>query len=361
MPAARTSAGSAPWIGRPSNTMRPRVGASRPETARSVDVLPAPLAPITQTSSPGYTTRSRPRRTATGPYAAWRSSRLSNGARSDTAIDGPQVGADDVRVRLDRGGRALRDHAAVVQHDHGVRDGHDHPHVVLDQEDGGALVTDSTDQVGHRRLLGGGHAGAGLVEEEEPWPGPERHRELHEPLLPVRELARPLGAAMAEAHEVDDPVGVSAEPRLLGGEAAAAEGLSPVSGPPSYSIRPRVGARYPVIALKAVVFPAPFGPITLVIVPGWTSKDTPASAATPPKLTARSRMVRVMTRAGSGGRRWRGRCRAGGRRRGGRAGRRRRASPPATTPRRPATRGRRRDTTRRRQSTCASSTAASTR
>src|SRR5439155_291327 len=82
---------------------RPRVGASRPETARSVDVLPAPLAPITQTSSPGYTTRSRPRRTATGPYAAWRSSRLSNGARSDTAIDGPQVGADDVRVRLDRG------------------------------------------------------------------------------------------------------------------------------------------------------------------------------------------------------------------------------------------------------------------
>src|SRR5438445_1620708 len=190
MPAARTSAGSAPWIGRPSNTMRPRVGASRPETARSVDVLPAPLAPITQTSSPGYTTRSRPRRTATGPYAAWRSSRLSNGARSDTAIDGPQVGADDVRVRLDRGGRALRDHAAVGQHDHGVRDGHDHPHVVLDQEDGGALVTDSTDQVGHRRLLGGGHAGAGLVEEEEPWPGPERHRQLHEPLLPVRELAR---------------------------------------------------------------------------------------------------------------------------------------------------------------------------
>jgi len=50
--------------------------------------------------------------------------------------------------------------------------------------------------------------------------------------------------------------------------AAMAEGRSPVSGLPSYSIRPRVGARYPVIALNAVVFPAPFGPITLVIVPG---------------------------------------------------------------------------------------------
>src|SRR2546429_876878 len=223
MPAARTSAGSAPWIGRPSNTMRPRVGASRPETARSVDVLPAPLAPITQTSSPGYTTRSRPRRTATGPYAAWRSSRLSNGARSDTAIDGPQVGADDVRVRLDRGGRALRDHAAVVQHDHGVRDGHDHPHVVLDQEDGGALVTDSTDQVGHRRPLGGGHARARRVGGGGAGAGPPRPPQRHQPLPPVRELPRPLGAAMAEAHEGDDPVGGSAEPRILGGEAAAPE------------------------------------------------------------------------------------------------------------------------------------------
>src|SRR3989475_12967931 len=142
MPAARTSAGSAPWIGRPSNTMRPRVGASRPDTARSVDVLPAPLAPITQTSSPGYTTRSRPRRTATRPYAAWRSSRLSNGARSDTAIDGPQVGADDVRVRLDPGGRALPDPAAVGQDGHRCREGNDHPPIVADQEGGGAVGTD---------------------------------------------------------------------------------------------------------------------------------------------------------------------------------------------------------------------------
>src|SRR2546429_8281815 len=134
MPAARTSEGSAPWIGRPSNTMRPRVGASRPDTARSVDVLPAPLAPITQTSSPGYTTRSRPRRTATGPYAAWRSSRLSNGARSDTAIDGPQVGADDVRVRLDRGGRAPPGHAAGGSHGHGGPEGHDHPPILLRPE-----------------------------------------------------------------------------------------------------------------------------------------------------------------------------------------------------------------------------------
>src|SRR5438046_5733257 len=140
------SAGSAPWIGRPSNTMRPRVGERRPDTARSVEVLPAPLAPIRQTSSPGCTTRSRPRRATTGPYAAWRSSRLSNGVRSGAVTGGSQVGADNVRVRLDGGGRACGDHAAMVQHDHGVRDRHDHPHVVLDQEHGGGLVTNAIDQ-----------------------------------------------------------------------------------------------------------------------------------------------------------------------------------------------------------------------
>src|SRR2546421_7309339 len=218
------SAGSAPWIGRPSNTMRPRVGERRPDTARSVEVFPAPLAPIRQTSSPGCTTRSRPRRAATGPYAAWRSSRLSNGVRSGAATGGPQVGADNVRVRLDGGGRACGDHAAMVQHDHGVRDRHDHSHVVLDQEHGDGLVTNAIDQVGHRRLLGGAHARAGFVEEQEPWPGPERYAELDEPLLAVRELARPLAAAMAEAHELDDPVGLAGEPRLLGGETAASEG-----------------------------------------------------------------------------------------------------------------------------------------
>src|SRR5256886_6488397 len=99
---------------RSSNTMRPRVGESRPEIARSVDVLPAPLAPIRQTSSPGYTTRPRPRTAATGPYAACRSSRLSKGARSGAVTGRPQVGADDVRMGLDGSGRALGDHAPVV-------------------------------------------------------------------------------------------------------------------------------------------------------------------------------------------------------------------------------------------------------
>ena len=70
MPARRIAAGSRPWISRPSNTMRPWLGESRPEIARSVDVLPAPLAPIKHTSSPGATTRSSPRSAVIGPYPA---------------------------------------------------------------------------------------------------------------------------------------------------------------------------------------------------------------------------------------------------------------------------------------------------
>src|SRR6266852_5488555 len=41
------------------------------------------------------------------------------------------------------------------------------------------------------------------------------------------------------------------------------------------------------MALNAVVLPAPLGPMRLVIVPGCTLKDTPASARTPPNSTWR--------------------------------------------------------------------------
>src|SRR5712664_2153921 len=41
------------------------------------------------------------------------------------------------------------------------------------------------------------------------------------------------------------------------------------------------------MALNAVVLPAPLGPMRLVIVPGRTLNDTPASATTPPNATRR--------------------------------------------------------------------------
>src|SRR5207302_10999984 len=55
------------------------------------------------------------------------------------------------------------------------------------------------------------------------------------------------------------------------------------------------GFRLPVIALKTVVFPAPFGPISPTICRGRTRSDTSSSARTPPKRTETPRTSRDAT------------------------------------------------------------------
>jgi hypothetical protein len=40
-------------------------------------------------------------------------------------------------------------------------------HVVLDQQDGHALLTNLPDETAHHRLLGAGHAGARLVQQQQ--------------------------------------------------------------------------------------------------------------------------------------------------------------------------------------------------
>src|SRR5256885_2256967 len=55
MPMRTMASESAPWIGSPRKRMLPALGTSRPETVRSTVVLPAPLAPISATSSPSRT------------------------------------------------------------------------------------------------------------------------------------------------------------------------------------------------------------------------------------------------------------------------------------------------------------------
>ena len=51
----------------PSKVMLPRVGGTSPEIVRSVVLLPAPLAPMRVTISPGSTCREMPFRASTGP------------------------------------------------------------------------------------------------------------------------------------------------------------------------------------------------------------------------------------------------------------------------------------------------------
>src|SRR5687767_13504186 len=54
------------------------------------------------------------------------------------------------------------------------------------------------------------------------------------------------------------------------------------------------------MALKAVVLPAPLGPMRLVIEGGRTTNDTPARAVTPPNDTWRSSTTSISARRGAG-------------------------------------------------------------
>src|SRR5438128_3638706 len=53
------------------------------------------------------------------------------------------------------------------------------------------------------------------------------------------------------------------------------------------------------MALNAVVLPAPFGPMRLVIVPGCTRTEIPASATTPPHSTRRSSTISTLWACGA--------------------------------------------------------------
>src|SRR5437867_4590027 len=200
-------AGSRPWISRLSKTMRPALGRSSPEIARRVEDLPAPLAPIRQTSSPCAIERSMPRSAATAPYAAATPSTFST-SRS-------QIGADDVGMRLHGRRGTLGDDGAVVEHDHRIAESHDDAHVVLDEQNGDALIADGPDETTDDVLFYARHARRRLVEEQDRWMGGQRHRQLDEPLLAIRQGARDLATPVGEAHEGHDRLGLRAQSGLL--------------------------------------------------------------------------------------------------------------------------------------------------
>ena len=58
-------------------------------------------------------------------------------------------------------------------------------------------------------------------------------------------------------------------------------GRQPAMSCPSKVIRPPAGGTTPLMHWKAVVLPAPFGPISAVMVPAPTAKSTPRRAWTP--------------------------------------------------------------------------------
>src|SRR5438105_3496487 len=172
MPSRATSSGCRPVISWPAKRISPQA-LIIPLMARSVVVLPAPLAPNSATTEPSSTFSETPWRARMEPYDACTS--LS----SSSAIFRSQVSLNDAGVGLHLAGRSLRDLLAEVEADHAVGDAHHQVHVVLDdQHRQSELLVDSAEedhQVGDLVVV---EAAGRLVEEQELGPRDDRPGQL---------------------------------------------------------------------------------------------------------------------------------------------------------------------------------------
>src|SRR6266404_3063756 len=110
-----------------------------------------------------------------------------------------QVGLDHARVPLHLGGPALGDFLSVVQDGDVVGDLHDHPHVVLDEQEGEVALLDEAPQQGHQAPgLALGHARGRLVQEQQRGIRGERPGQLEAPLLAVGQVAGQLVRLVAQ-------------------------------------------------------------------------------------------------------------------------------------------------------------------
>src|SRR2546421_1135439 len=170
----------APWpfTGLPRYSMSPAATGWMPVMAFSVVVLPAPFAPMRLTSSPSRTSNDTPLTAWMPPYATLRPVTLSRVfaiARSSVSfVTGAEVRLDHLLVALHVVRRAFGDLLAVVEHRHAVAQAHHQLHVVLDEQDGAAVLADAVDELTQHDLLGGVHAGGRLVECDERGVGGQR-------------------------------------------------------------------------------------------------------------------------------------------------------------------------------------------
>src|SRR5215470_15393547 len=112
----------------PSNITRPPRTGKSPITALSSVVLPTPLRPMRQSTSPAETRRSTPHSTCEPPYATSSRSTASIGRLAAA----PDVHLEHARVRLHLIHRPLTQHGALVEHGHLAGDLSHELHVVLD-------------------------------------------------------------------------------------------------------------------------------------------------------------------------------------------------------------------------------------
>src|SRR5213593_1179854 len=124
-----------PWMGWPRNSTPPARGRRYPMIVRRVVVFPAPFRPTRQTTSRGPT----PSDTDRKMWLAWMNTSSASTVSTAGRSPGPRAPADDrvddAPVGLDRGRRAVGEHAALVERDDSVGVGEHDIHIMLDLND----------------------------------------------------------------------------------------------------------------------------------------------------------------------------------------------------------------------------------
>ncbi len=105
--------------------------------------------------------------------------------------------------------RAVGDLGAVVEHDDMVGDLHHHRHVVLDQQDGGAvLLADREQQRVELEALARVEAGGRLVEAEQHRIGAHRARDFEPALVAIGQVAGGIVGAVDQVDLVEPVLGL---------------------------------------------------------------------------------------------------------------------------------------------------------
>ena len=176
-------------------------------------VLPTPLRPIRQTSSPG------PHLEVDAPEhlgLAVGGVEPANGQHRRRLAPPPEVDLEDPRVALDLLHRPLAEDRALVEHGHLAGDLPDELHVVLDDQHR-SVGRDRLEQLAGARRLLVGHAGHRLVHEQQLRILRDHHPDLEPLLLAVRQSARPASrprpASCTVSRVARDPVALLAPVR----------------------------------------------------------------------------------------------------------------------------------------------------
>src|SRR5213593_3689918 len=217
-----------PWMDWPRNSIPPARGRRYPMIVRRVVVFPAPFRPTRQTTSRGPTLSDTDRKM----WLAWMNT--STASTVSMARPSPRPGApaddrvDDAPVGLDRGRRAVGEHAPLVEGDDPVGVAEDDVHVVLDLDN--RLDADPPggrdERLHDRRLVRRAHAGRRLVEQDDLRPQRERRCHVEELLVPLRQVPGPHVTLRAQTEQLGD-LERALSNRAVGGEGREEAGAVP--------------------------------------------------------------------------------------------------------------------------------------